>query len=58
VVGFYSVSIPFFDVGHPLLAGCGKEERFRVSFNCTLFLYSECLDRNMVLHMYTSVTEV
>ncbi|GFG33861.1 hypothetical protein Cfor_11055 [Coptotermes formosanus] len=29
VVGFYSVSIPFFAVGHPLLAGCGKEERFR-----------------------------
>lgn len=29
VVGFYSVSIPFFAVRHPLLAGCGKEERFR-----------------------------
>ncbi|PNF17696.1 ATP-binding cassette sub-family D member 3 [Cryptotermes secundus] len=29
VVGFYSVSIPFFAVGHPLLAGCGKVERFR-----------------------------
>jgi hypothetical protein len=33
MVGFYAVSIPFFDVGHPLLAGCGKDERFRVSFN-------------------------
>jgi hypothetical protein len=33
VVGFYSVSIPFFAVGHPLLGGCGKEDRFRVSFN-------------------------
>lgn len=29
VVGFYSVSMPFFAIGHPLLAGCGKEERFR-----------------------------
>ncbi|KDR21095.1 ATP-binding cassette sub-family D member 3 [Zootermopsis nevadensis] len=29
VVGFYAVSIPFFDAVHPLLSGCGKEERFR-----------------------------
>ncbi|KAJ4439708.1 ATP-binding cassette sub- D member 3 [Periplaneta americana] len=29
VVGFYSVSIPFFAAKHPLLMGCGKEERYR-----------------------------
>jgi hypothetical protein len=32
-VGFYAVSIPFLDAEHLLLAGCGKDERFRVSFN-------------------------
>ncbi|PSN54737.1 ATP-binding cassette sub-family D member 3 [Blattella germanica] len=29
VVGFCSVSIPFFSANHPMLIGCGKEERFR-----------------------------
>ncbi|XP_063216739.1 ATP-binding cassette sub-family D member 3 isoform X2 [Bacillus rossius redtenbacheri] len=29
VVGYYSVSLPFFDKNHPLLTGCTQEERFR-----------------------------
>jgi hypothetical protein len=56
VVGFYSVSIPFFAVGHPLLAGCGKEERFRVSsssFHRTFVLLQLWMGRNMFVHIHS-----